>query len=52
MMRMMKDVYSLPTTLDCLNGAKLFRALDPKLGYWQVELDEAIKPLTTFTVGL
>ena len=46
--------YSLPCrdeTLDCLNSAKIFTSLDLKSGYWQVELDEANKPLTAFTVG-
>ena len=50
----MKDAYSLPRiheTLDCLNGMKLCVALDLKLGYWQLELDEASKPLTAFRVG-
>ena len=50
----MKDTYSLPhidEMLDCLNGSKIFTSLDLKIGYWQVELDEASKPLTTFTMG-
>ena len=37
-------------TLYCLNGAKVFTTLHLKLGYWQVGLDEASKPLTVFTV--
>ena len=47
--------YSLPRikdTLDSLNGAVWFTALDLKLGYWQIKMDEASKPLTAFTVGL
>ena len=28
-----------------------FTALDFKLGYWQVEMDKACKPLKAFTVG-
>ena len=50
-----KDLYSLPRiedTLDSLNGAVWFTALDVKLGYWQVEMEEASKPLMAFTVGL
>ena len=49
-----KDAYSLPCideTLDCLGGAIIFTSFDLKCGYWQVEMDEESKPLTTFTVG-
>ena len=49
-----KDAQSLPRiddTLDCLGGAIIFTSLDLKSGYWQVEMDEESKPLTTFTVG-
>ena len=48
-----KDSYSLPRiedTLDSLNEAVWFTALDLKLGYWQVEM-KASKPLMAFTVG-
>ena len=38
-------------SLDCLNGACIFSSLDPKSGYWQVELDDDSVPLTAFTVG-
>ena len=51
---MIKDAYSLPRmteTLDCLNWSWWFTSLDLKAGYWQVELDEDRKLLTTFTVG-
>ena len=50
-----KDAYSLPQideTLDCLGGAIIFTSLDLKSGYWQVEMGEESKALTTFTVGL
>ena len=50
-----KDSYSQPRIediLDSLNGAVCFTALDLTLGYWQVEMDEASKLLTTFTIGL
>ena len=52
--RTIKDGYSLPRiedTLDCLHGAVWFSTLDLKSGYWQVELEEEAKPLTTFTMG-
>ena len=52
--RTVKDAYALQRieeTLDYLAGSKWFSALDLKLGYWQVELDEESKPLTTFTAG-
>ena len=52
--RMIKDAYSLPCideTLDCLGGAIIFTSLDLKSGYWQVEMDEESKALTTFMVG-
>ena len=49
-----KDSCSLPRikdTLDSLNGAVWFTALDFKSDYWQVEMDEASKPLMAFTAG-
>ena len=52
--RTFKDAYSLPRineTLDCLGGAITFTSLDLKSGYWQVEMDEESKALTTFTFG-
>ena len=52
--RTIKDAYCLPRieeTLDCLEGSIIFTSLDLKSGYWQVEMDEASKPLTAFTVG-
>ena len=51
---MIKDAQSLPRTedsLDCLDGVTIFTSLDLQLGYWQVELIEASRPLTAFTVG-
>ena len=50
---MVKDFYSLPgidEMLDCLNGTVWFTSLDLKLGYWQVEMEEDCKALTTFTI--
>ena len=49
-----KDVQSLPRiedSLNCLDGATIFTSLDLQSGYWQVEMTEASKPLTAFTVG-
>ena len=49
-----KDSYSLPRiedTLERLNGAVWFTALELKSGYWQVKNDEVSKPLMAFTVG-
>ena len=37
--------------MDCLEGSIIFTSLDFKSGYWQVEMDEASKPLTAFTVS-
>ena len=48
-----KDAQSLPRiedSLDCLDGATIFTSLDLQLGYWQVELTEATRPLTAFTI--
>ena len=53
--RTIMDVQSLlriEDSLDCLDGATNFTSLDLQSGYWQVELIEANRPLTTFTVGL
>ena len=50
-----KDSYRLSRrddTLDSLNGAVWFTALELQLGYWQAEMDEASKPLMAFTVAL
>ena len=49
-----KDVQSLhriEDSLNCLDGATIFTSLDLQSGYWQVEMTEASKPLTAFTVG-
>ena len=37
-------------TLNCLNGAVWFTSLALKLWYWQLEMEEDCKALTTFTV--
>ena len=53
--RTIKGAQSLPRiedSLDCLDGATIFTSLDLQSGYWQVELTEASRPLTAFTVGL
>ena len=38
-------------SLDCLDGVTIFTSLDLQSGYWQVELIEASRPLTAFTIG-
>ena len=46
-----KDSYPLPRiddTLDCLEGAQYFSALDFSSGYFQVQLDDESRPLTVF----
>ena len=51
---MVQEVYSIPRIqdiLDCLQGAVRFTLLDLKSGYWQVELKEASKAPSAFTVG-
>ena len=35
--------------LDSLNGTVWFTSLDLKSGYWQVEMEEGCKALTSFT---
>ena len=48
-----KDVQSLPRiedSLDCLDGTTIFTSLDLQPGYWQVELTEASRPLTAYTI--
>ena len=51
--KIIKDAQSLPRIEDsrlcgCSNH---FTSLDLESGYWQVELTEASRPLTAFTVG-
>ena len=49
-----KDAQSLPRiedSLDCLDVATILTSLDLQSGYWQVEMTEASKSLTAFTVG-
>ena len=52
--RKVKNSYTLPRIeeiFDCLAGNKIFRDLDMKSGYHQVEIEEEHKPRTAFTVG-
>ena len=49
-----KDSYPLPCIqemLESLEGSRIFSSFDFKLGFWQVEMDEASKQYTAFTVG-
>ena len=51
---MKKDSYPLPRiqeALESLVGARHFSCLDLKSGFWQIEMEEASKQYTTFTVG-
>ena len=47
----MQSLPRIEDSLDCLNGATIFTSLDLQSGYWQVELTEASRPLTAFTIG-
>ena len=52
--RTKKDSYPLPCiqeTLESLEGSCIFSSFDLKSGFWQVEMDEASKQYTAFTVG-
>ena len=52
--RTIRDSYNLPRiddTIDTLIGAKYFTKLDLRSGYWQVEMEEADKAKTAFSVG-
>ena len=47
----MQSLPRIEDSLDCLDGGTIFTSLDLQSGYWQVELTEASRPLTAFTVG-
>ena len=46
-----KDAQRIEDSLNCLDGATIFTSLYLQSGYQQVEMTEASKPLTAFTVG-
>ncbi|KAL1246829.1 hypothetical protein QQF64_034800 [Cirrhinus molitorella] len=50
-----RDAYALPSleeTFSALTGSKWFSVLDMKSGYYQIEVEEADKPKTTFVCPL
>ena len=47
----MQSLPRIEDSLDCLDGATIFTSLDLQSGYWQVDLTEASKPMTAFTIG-
>ena len=49
--RTIKDAQSLEDSSDCLDGATISTSLELQSGYWQVELTEASRSLTAFTIG-
>lgn len=52
--RTIKDSYALPRIeemIDNLGGCRYFSSLDMRAGYYQVEVEEADKEKTAFTVG-
>ena len=52
--RTKKDSYPLPhiqEMLESLEGSHIFSSFNFKSGFWQVEMDEASKQYTAFTVG-
>ena len=52
--RSKKDSYLLPQiqeAIESLVGAGCFSCLDPKMGFWQIAMDEALKQYTAFTMG-
>lgn len=52
--RTIKDAYALPRieeVFDCLQNSKYFSVIDMKSGYHQVDVEEAHRERTAFTVG-
>ena len=47
----MQSLPRIEDSLDCLDGTTIFTSLDLHSGYWQVDLTEASRPLTAFTIG-
>lgn len=49
-----KDAHPLPRvddSLDALSGVTLFSTLDLSSGYWQIQMDDASREKTAFTMG-
>ena len=50
-LRMCRVCPRIEDSVDCLDGSTIFTSLNLQLGYWQVELTEASRLMTAFTVG-
>ena len=49
--RQLPPLPHIQETLESLEGSHIFSSFNFKSGFWQVEMDEASKQYTAFTVG-